>query len=159
VRQVQKFDWNPVRLASIDQVATWPEWQASVDRLAKTADVILLTGYRQLPRSATDKSLVSAREVVEWTEAHSKLPLISGNGFFTEEGGMLAIGTSPYEQGEEAASRALAIILGGKSLSSLPIIASHEFIVTMNGSKMKARGFELPRVYEAAARTGDKYYP
>lgn len=159
VRQVRGFDWAPLQLASTNQVATWPEWQDALKQLGRRADVILLTGYRKLARSATDKSLVPPHEVVAWSEANSTVPLISGNGFFTEEGGMLAIGTSPYEQGEEAAKRALAIVLGGKHPGSMPIITSTEFVVTMSGSKMKARGFTLPRVYEAAAHTGDKYYP
>lgn len=158
-RQVQAFNWSPIQLAVIKRVNSWPEWQAAIDTLDNQADVILLTGYRRLKRSADDKSLVPPHEVVAWTEAHSKVPVISGNGFYTEEGGMLAIGTSPYEQGEVAASMALAIAVDGKRPDSIQIVTSKEFIVTMNGSKMKARSFELPHVYEAAARTGDKYYP
>jgi ABC-type uncharacterized transport system substrate-binding protein len=97
--------------------------------------------------------------VVDWTERNSEVPVFSGNGFFTEDGGMLSIGTSPYEQGEIAAERALAIALDGIAIKDLPIVTSKEFIVTMSGSKMRARQFDLPRVYEAAARTGDKYLP
>lgn len=159
IRQVQGFNWAPVQLTSINRASTWPEWQAKVNDLAGKADVIMVTGYRRLSRSASDKTLVPPHEVVEWTEHHSKIPVISGNGFFTEEGGMLAIGTSPYEQGEVAAARALDIALNGKRPDELPILASNQFIVTMNGGRMKLRGFELPKVYEAAARTGDKYFP
>ena len=85
--------------------------------------------------------------------------MFSGNGFFTEVGGMLAIGTSPYEQGEVAAQKALAIILDRKNPNELAPESSQHFIVTMSGSKMAAHHFILPRVYEAAARTGDKFYP
>lgn len=159
VKQVRGFNWAPVQLTTIKQVSTWPEWQASVHELGSKADAILLTGYRRLSRSATDPSLVPHKEVVAWTEANSKVPVMSGNGFFTEDGGMLAIGTSPYEQGELAAAKALAIVLEGKPISSLPITTSGQFIVTMSGSKMKARNFDLPRVYEAAARTGNHYFP
>lgn len=158
-RQVQAFDWAPVQLTRVSRAGTWPEWQAQVEAAGQEADVILLTGYRRLARSATDKSLVPAHEVVEWTERHAHVPVISGNGFYTEEGGMLSIGTSPYEQGEVAAAIALQIALEGKKPDSIPIIAGNQFIVAMSGSKMKARGFTLPRVYEAAARTGDKYLP
>lgn len=159
IKQVQSFDWSPVQLSTIQRVDSWPAWQAKVEELGKQVDIIMLTGYRRLHRSASDKSLVPPHEVVEWTDAHSRVPVISGNGFFTEEGGMLAIGTSPYEQGELAAEKALQIILEGKQPKQLPIVSSNQFIVTMNGGKMKARGFELPKVYEAAARTGNKYYP
>lgn len=158
-KQMQAFDWAPAHLETVRRAGTWQEWQDSIAELGKTTDIIMLTGYRRLSRSASDPSLVPPHEVVAWTEAHSRVPVISGNGFYTEEGGMLAIGTSPYAQGEEAAAKALAIILKGKPANSLPVTMPEEFIVTMNGSKMKARGFNLPRVYEAAARTGDKYYP
>jgi len=159
LKQIQSFNWSPLQFIAAKRVNTWPEWQAAVEELGKQADVILVTGYRRLSRSATVSTLVPAKEIVEWTEAHSKIPVISGNGFYTEEGGMLAIGTSPYEQGEIAGEKALEIVEAHKSPDGLPIVSSNQFIVTMNGSKMKARGFSLPRVYEAAARTGDKYYP
>ncbi len=157
--QVQRFDWKPVQLTRVRQVNTWPEWQANVMALAADNDAILVSGYRRLVRSASDMSLVPPKEVVAWTEAHSPVPVMSSNGFFTEDGGMLAIGTSPYEQGEVAAAKALEIILKGKPVNMLPIAISQQFIVTMSGSKMKARHFDLPRVYEAAARTGDQYFP
>ncbi len=159
IKQLQAFKWAPVELTSINRASTWPEWQEMVRELGTKVDVIMVTGYRRLSRSADDKKLVPPHEVVHWTEMNSKIPVISGNGFFTEEGGMLAIGASPYEQGEIAAERALDIVLNHKLPSDLPIVAADQFIVTMNGGRMKARGFVLPKVYESAARTGDKYYP
>ncbi|MEC4720700.1 ABC transporter substrate binding protein [Noviherbaspirillum sp. CPCC 100848] len=158
IKQLQGFNWDPVQLVSINRAASWPDWQAKVRDLAGKADVIMVTGYRRLARSETDKSLVPPHEVVHWTEMHSSVPVISGNGFFTEEGGMLAIGTSPYEQGETAARMALDIVLRGKHPKEFPIVSSSQFIVTMNGARMQVRGFKLPKVYEAAARTGNKYF-
>jgi len=158
-KQVDAFDWSPHQFLGINHVRTFEQWQAQIRAMGQQADIILVTGYRALERDENNSRLVSPEEVVEWTEKNSTVPVFSGNGFYTEDGGMLSIGTSPYEQGEIAAQRALAIVLDGKSPSELPIVTSHEFIVTMSGSKMKARSFELPRVYEAAARTGDKYFP
>jgi ABC-type uncharacterized transport system substrate-binding protein len=140
-------------------VTTWPEWQQAILTFNTTVDVILVTGYRGLSRSANEPTLVSPQEVVVWTEASASIPVISGNGFYTEDGGMLAIGTSPYEQGEVAGAKALDIILKGKHPNEIPFMTSGQFIVTMSGSKMKRHHFELPSVYEAAARTGDKYLP
>lgn len=159
LQQLRAFDWAPLQLLPTAQIATWPEWQARVKSLAGVADVMLMMGYRRLYRSASDASLVPPQEVVAWTEENSAIPIISGNAFFTEDGGMLAIGTSPYEQGEEAARKALAMVIDGKPAHDLRITAAEQFIVTMNGTKMRRRGFELPRIYEAAARTGDKYLP
>lgn len=157
--QVKQFDWAPLQLIDSKLVPTFPEWQAALHGLSGKADVILVTNYRGLKRSDTDKALVPAKEVVAWTEAHAKIPVLSGNGFYTEDGGMLAIGTSPYQQGEAAAAMALQIIVDGKKPNEIPIRRSNQFIVTMSASKMNAREFKLPQVYEAAVRTGDKYFP
>jgi ABC-type uncharacterized transport system substrate-binding protein len=158
-KQVGAFNWNPIKLSEISLVDTWPEWQAAVAKLGEQVDVILLTNYRKIARSSTDLSLVSAYELVSWTEAHSKVPVVSANGFFAEEGGMLAIGTSPYEQGTAAAEMALKMIQKGFDFKQTPIIESTQFIVTMSASKMQAREFVLPMVYEAAARADNKFYP
>lgn len=158
-KQLRHFDWSPLQLTAIRQVDTWPQWQANVLELAASNDVLLVSGYRRLRRSATDANLVPPREVVAWTETHAKLPVISFNYFYMEDGGMLAIGASPYEQGEVAAALALDLALKRKVASALPITSTNQFVVSMNGSKMKAKHFILPRVYEAAARTGNLYLP
>jgi len=158
-RQVENFDWSPHEFLGITQVKTFVEWQKEIKHLGETADIILVTGYRGLIKSIEQPKLMPPEEVVDWTEQNSAVPVFSGNGFYTEDGGMLSIGTSPYEQGEIAAQRALDIVLNGKSTADLPITTSNQFIVTMSGSKIKNRQFDLPKVYEAAARTGDKYFP
>ena len=157
--QVRKFNWAPIQLANVSQVDNWAQWQTQLLELNKTADVILVTGYRRLTRTSRDSALVPPAEVAAWSEANATLPMVSGNDFFVEDGGMLGIGTSPYEQGEEAARRALSIALNGVEPKSLPVTSSKQFTVTMRGSRIKARGIELPRVFESAARTGDKYFP
>jgi hypothetical protein len=159
VAQVLRHDWGPVQLGRVQQVDTWPAWQAAVGALSAGHDVLLVSGYRGLRRSSTDPRLVPAPEVVAWTEQHSRVPVISFNGFFTEDGGMLAIGTSPYEQGEQAATLALQVALGRQPAATLPVQTSRQFTVSMRGKRMRSRGFVLPRVYEAAARTGDQYLP
>lgn len=157
--QLQHFDWRPMQLTAVTQVDNWPQWQAQVLQLAAANDVLLVSGYRRLHRSASDPRLVPPQEVVAWTEAHARLPVISFNAFYTEDGGMLAIGASPYEQGEVAAALALELALQRKHVDALPIAATAQFVVSMSGTKMRAKHFVLPRVYEAAARTGNLYLP
>jgi len=157
--QIRHHDWAPLRLDGVLQVDTWPAWQAGVRALGARSDVLLVSGYRRLRRSSLDATLVPAREVVAWTEAHSRAPVISFNGFHIEDGGMLAIGTSPYEQGSAAGRLALRIVLDGRAAHTLPVTTSREFVVSMSESRMRARRFALPRVYEAAARIGNLYLP
>lgn len=160
-KQIEHYNWQPLQLSKVTQVNTWADWQTAVHALDQSVDVILVSGYRKLSRPHTvggKTTLVPAQEVVSWTEKHAHVPVISANGFFTEEGGMLAIGTSPYEQGEVAAHMALDIALKHKAPHDMPFATSQQFIVTMSESKMKAHQFDLPKVYEAAARTGDKFF-
>jgi hypothetical protein len=158
-RHVRGFDWRPLRLGSVVLVDTWPAWQAAVRALGTDHDALLLSNYRRLRRSDTDARLVPAREVVAWTEANTALPVIGFNAFYTEDGGMLAIGTSPYEQGEVAGAFALKLALDGRAAATLPVATSNQFVVSMSAERMRAKGFALPPVYEAAARTGNLYRP
>ncbi|AVR97180.1 ABC transporter substrate-binding protein [Pseudoduganella armeniaca] len=157
--QIARYDWHPLTIDTIVQVATWPEWQHSVLSLGARNDALLLAGYRGLARSPHDRTLVPPAEVAAWTEAHSPVPVIALNAFHIEDGGMLAIGTSPYELGEVAARLALDLALEQVPVASRPITESHQFIVSMSGARLSARGFWMPRIYEAAARTGDLYRP
>lgn len=159
--QIKNFDWGPHQLIGQYFVASFPEWKQKVIELGGQADIILVTGYRGLllnEKPAGDKpALVNPKDVVRWTEENSTIPIFSGNGFFTEDGGMLAVGTSPYEQGEQAAVYALELALKHKSVEELKVQTSQQFIISMNGPLMNKRQIELPRVYEAAARIGNKY--
>lgn len=157
--QVRQFNWQPLQLHAALQVATWPEWQAAVGRLGQDNDVLLLSNYRRLQRSATDPTLVPPAEVVRWTTSHSSAAVIGLNFFYTEDGGMLAFGASPYEQGEEAARMALALVLEQKNMAAVPRASTRQFIVSMRGAAMRERHFELPGVYEAAARASNQYLP
>lgn len=157
--QIRRFDWRPLQLGAVRQVATWAQWQTAVLAAPLEHDVLLLTGYRGLARSATDPALVPPAEVVAWTESHSPLPVLAVNAFYVEDGGMLALGASPWEQGEVAGARALELIFRQPELAGLPITQSQQFVVSMSGARMRARGFTLPRVYEAAARSGNLYLP
>ncbi len=159
VQQVNAFDWQPLQLHTALQVRTWPEWQATVLGLQGKTDMLMLTGYRQLHRSATDTRPVPAQEVVAWTEANAPVPVFSGKSFYTEDGGMLAIGTSPYEQGEEAARLALKLALEHRSAAEFPIATASQFVVAMNAGLMRKRQMALPAIYESAARSANKYQP
>ena len=64
----------------------------------------------RLVDSSGSKRLTDPKEVVAWTEANSKLPLIGLNSYYAEDGGMLSIAASPYEQGEVAANMAIRIL-------------------------------------------------
>ncbi|CAK0754548.1 ABC-type uncharacterized transport system, periplasmic component [Gammaproteobacteria bacterium] len=155
---IRAFDWSPIRLVESRLVQTFPEWQAAVEGAASRADFILTTNYRKLARSATDRTLIPPAEVVHWTLAHSPVPVFGTNGFFVEDGGNFAIGTSPFEQGEVAARMAVGIIERGITPRAIPVVSTREFVVFMRGGKMQEVGIYLPRLYESFARATNNYF-
>lgn len=155
---IESFDWRPIAYTGAHMVSTFPEWQAAILAAGREADLILTTNYRLLRRSEDDRSLVPAREVIEWTTTHTTLPVVGLNGFFVEDGGMLAIATSPFEQGEVAASLAQEILDHQRSPATLPVSQSRQFIVLMRPGPMERFGLKLPEIYEAFARATGNYF-
>ncbi|CAK0763618.1 ABC-type uncharacterized transport system, periplasmic component [Gammaproteobacteria bacterium] len=155
---IRIFDWHPLRLVESRLVETFPEWQAIVEGAAARADFILTTDYRALTRSATDSTLVSPQEVVQWTVTHSPVPIIGTNGFFVTDGGYLAIAASPFEQGEVAARMLLEIVEQGTFPKAIPITWTRQFILFMRGKGIREKGLRLPRFYESFARATNNYF-
>ena len=72
--------------------------------------------------------------------------------------GCFAIGTSPFEQGEVAARRALEIVMKKVDAKGFAdCVIAKEFIVTMSGSRMRARNF-VYRKSTGWAHAGDQYF-
>lgn len=154
----RKYDWAPLLVLDSKLVKTYAEWQRAVLESDGKVDFLVNSNYRKLTRSATDNHLVPASEIVAWTEKYSPVPVIGTNGFFAEDGGMLAIGTSPYEQGEVAAKLAVQILDKGTPPKQLPLSYTRQFVVSMRESAIRNRHFDMPLIFEAAARAGDKYF-
>ena len=151
------FDWEPVELVDSFRAYTFEEWKEKVKVIHNYADFMFTTNYRSMPRSKTEKGFVPPEEVISWTVKNSKIPIIGTHGFFVEEGGPLAVATSPFEQGEVTAKMALEIIRGKKA-SSIPIRSTEQFIIFMREDIMKLQGIKLPQVYEAFARASNKLF-
>lgn len=152
------YAWAPFKILDSRLVKTFAEWQQVVLESAGKTDFLITSNYRKVMHSDSDPTLVPANELIAWTESHSTTPVIGTNGFFAEDGGMLAIGTSPYEQGEVAARLATEILDHGKQPNQLPILATRQFVVAMRNAEIQKRHFDLPKVYEAAARASNKFF-
>lgn len=152
------FDWAPLQNQPGHLVSDFDAWKQAVLEAQTQADFIITSNYRKISRSANDRSLVPAAEVVAWTLANSRLPVIGTNGFFVEDGGELAIGTSPYEQGEVAARMAVKL-LSGQTAANIPQASTRQFVVYMRSARLHARGWSLPPLYEAFARATNNDLP
>lgn len=157
-RYFRSFDMNPIQVLDSSLLETFDEWQQVIRDSKGKVDFIVCSNYRKIKRQANSNELVPAAEIIHWTEQHSEVPLIGTNGFFSQDGGMLAIGTSPYEQGEVATKLALELLIDNRQANQLPFHTSVQFVVAMRAALVRDRHLKLPGVYEAAARGINEYY-
>ena len=154
------FDWAPFKLTRSKLVTTYDEWKAEVQRANQEADVLITTNYRRIQETATDtRRMVEPAEIVKWTEDNTpKIPIIGTNGFYVEDGGMIALATSPFEQGDIGARMAVDILDKKRDPKSIPVQYTQEFIVYMRADRVRQNNFPVPRVYESFARAMNNYY-
>ncbi len=155
---IRAYNWEPVRFLGSRLVDTFDDWKKVVLEAQNKADVLLTTNYRALARSRQDSSLVPPKEVVAWTMSNSTLPMVGCNGFFVEDGGMLAIATSPFEQGEVAATMAMKLIVKKVAPRTIPVASTKQFLVYMRPKQLTSHRLSLPPLYEAFARATHNYF-
>ncbi len=150
-RLVDAFDWSPVDYRGSHVAGSFEHWKEIVRTHGPSVDYILVANYRKLPRSDGDPTLADPGEVMAWTDRHSPAPVIGINAFNVEDGAMLAVGPSPFEQGEVAATLARRIIDEGIRGGRIPVQENRQYIVAMRQEAMSRRGLRLPMIYEAYA--------
>lgn len=158
--EIASFDWTPLQFTNSVQCKTFAEWQEAIRDAEDRADFILYTHYHTIQESADSPKTMEPKQVIEWTMANSTLPGVSFWGFYVEDGGMMAVALSPYEQGEVAARMAVDIIEKKTVPKDIPVETSRLFVMYMRESMIRKKMGELnlPLVYEAFARATNNYY-
>jgi len=154
--ELEEFDWKPLKLVETKLCPTFDDWKADVMTANASADFLLITHYHTI-KDATGR-VMRPREVLDWTRANATVPLIGCWDFFVEDGGMLAVSVSPFEQGEEAAKMAVQMIEKGKKPKDMPPIKNLYFTISMRGGELKSRKIKIPDIFEAFARGVNHYY-
>lgn len=151
---VEGFNWSPVRFEGVEVAQDYSEWQALVNALPdEEGEYLLVANYRKLRRSEDDDQAVPATEVMRWTEAHSPIPIIGVNVFNVEDGAAIAIGASPFEQGEAAARLADELLQSKTRGGEVATVIPRHYVVAINEAAMRNRELRLPQIYETFART------
>jgi len=159
-KEIASFNWAPLKFIESIQCETIQEWQEAIkDAENGKADFILFTHYHTILDKLEGKVL-PAKKIMQWTMENSTLPAVSFWGFYVEDGGMMAVALSPYEQGEIAAKMAQDILEHKKEPRDIPVYTSYLFVIYMRESEIKKRmtSFNLPIIYEAFARATNSYY-
>jgi hypothetical protein len=158
---VGSFDWKPISYLGMRRFADFESWKTAILQLGQQTDFLLVGGYRNLRRrldSGSDEPFVPAAEVMEWTQKNAAAIVIGTNFFNTEDGAMLSVGVSPYEQGETAAALARKIIEQKVIPQSIPVQTSTQYLVACRKSTLAGRRVEIPHILEAFARATDNYF-
>ena len=151
-------DWGKVDYAGQLTVSTFSGWKTAVLANARGADYLLVGAYRNLAAKEGADALVPAEEVARWTDVNSPVPVIGMNIFNSEDGIMLSIGVSPYEQGEVAAEMTMDLVRGRKAIADMPVRTSRQYVVAIRRSSLERRGIRVPGVFEAFARATNNYF-
>jgi ABC-type uncharacterized transport system substrate-binding protein len=155
---VEDFEWGSIRFIDSIVAESFVQWQQIVaDLQRRGVDYLMVANYRKLPRSNVDPTLPPPGEIMRWTEDHSPVPVIGVNIFNVEDGGAIAIGASPFEQGEVAATMAETLIERGFEGRDIAMETNRQYIVAIKEEALRRRKLRLPQIYETFARTTSTY--
>jgi hypothetical protein len=156
--QIGAFDWGPKLEVTTVQAKTFADWQREIAVANDEADLVLFSLYHTLLRGGPEAEVVPPAEVMQWTQANLHKPNVAGWGFTVEEGGMMAIGVSALEQGEEAARMVVQIIDEGKKPSDIPSTRSQQFLIYLREKELAKYRITVPQIFEAFARATNNYF-
>ena len=151
--------WSPLILGKSFLNENFDDWKKTVLEADKHMDFMLISNYRKITRSKTDKDFVPYKEVMKWTFENSPVPIIGTNGFVCEDGAAISIATSPFEQGEVAIEMAVDLVSGKRKIQDIENTQSQQYIIVMDESRLEKAEIALPGVYQALAMAINKYFP
>ncbi|HAT36372.1 MAG TPA: hypothetical protein DCS82_11685 [Rhodospirillaceae bacterium] len=155
-----KFDWSPMTYQGHHRVQTFDAWKKIVESAPEKADFLLVSGYRALRRVAKDpKSVIKPKEIMRWTEKHSKIPVIGLNQFNAADGAAFAIGVSPYEQGETPVKLALEILNKSVPAGEIKDRYPNEYVIAVRKGASERRNLTIPKIFKAFAVATESYFP
>ena len=166
VSRVRNFEWKPHELISSREYVFFDDWKQGILEANAKADVIYLTNYHTL-KQRPDQGLdgedvvlpsVPSQEVMAWALAHSDLPIVGSWSFAVEDGGMLSMAMSGYEQGEVAANLARIAARGEVLPMEQRHVTNKQVLVVLRDKVMQRHGWTLPDLYTSFARATGNYY-
>lgn len=154
-----KFNWVPYEFVGSKQIGNFNEWKAAVKHAENTVDCLLITHYHTIRDPNDPERVVKPAAVIKWTEANSNVPTLGFARFFVEDGGTLAVGLSPFEQGEAPARMAVKFIEKGITAKELKRQDNRLFTMYVRKSAFPKRFSEkMPLEIEAFAHAVDGCY-
>ncbi|MBF0467755.1 MAG: hypothetical protein HQK61_02555 [Desulfamplus sp.] len=151
------FDWQPLEWLEPVRADNFEQWKKAIKEVNEYADLVLVSDYREFRLPTGEKEPVSPSEIMAWTEANSKIPILGMSLINVSDGGMISVFTSGYEQGEVAGRMALDIVRG-EDPRNIEITRTKQFLIAVRKSAMENRKLPIPDIYEAFARATENFY-
>jgi ABC-type uncharacterized transport system substrate-binding protein len=129
-----KSQAQPVPIVAYDVASTFDEWKALVLK-HQDKDAILIHNYQSLQ--------ADPKEVMAWTVAHTKKPLVAVFDFAVRDGCVFGITESAKEHGQES-GRMTREILAGKKAGDIPITTAQHGMIMFNLASAKTIGVNIP---------------
>ncbi|MCP4134866.1 MAG: hypothetical protein GY754_28080 [bacterium] len=159
-REIVNINWAPFKFLESKQIGTFDRWKKIVKDAEGKADCLLITHYHTIREPGDRGKVVKPASVIQWTEANTSLVSIGFWGFFVEDGGMMAVGLSPFEQGEETARMVIEVLEKGRSAGAIRRLKARLHVMYMRRSAFDKRlkGKRVPLELEAFSRALNGYY-
>ena len=162
---VRSFNWGKHKLSFSLECQTFDEWKQALLRANDEADVVFITNYHTLlpvSRLQVDAEkkvrTVSGPDVIRWAVDNVEKPMFGAWGFLVEDGGMMSLSVSPFEQGEKAAELTNALIDGEFIPKDRRHLLNNEVLVFLRPKRMHKWEWTMPNIYSSFARaTGNLY--
>jgi ABC-type uncharacterized transport system substrate-binding protein len=159
-KSIKNFDWEPFELEDSKTIGDFDAWKKAVKDAEGKADCLLITHYHTIRDPDDPEKIVKPATVIKWTKEHSDLPMLGFWRFFMEDGGMMAVGLSPFEQGEVSGRMVIDIIERGINAGELGHKLNRLFVMYIRKSAFHKRlaGRKIPVELEAFADAVDGAY-
>ncbi|MBF0228014.1 MAG: hypothetical protein HQK63_00225 [Desulfamplus sp.] len=154
---LNSFDWKGLEWLEPVRVDNFDHWKEAIKKVNEYADIILVSDYREFRLPSGEKEPIKPSEIMAWTEANSKIPLLGMSLINVSDGGMISVFTSGYEQGEVAGQMAFDIVRGKKP-KDIQLAYTKQFLISVRKSATDNRGLPIPAIYEAFARATENFY-
>lgn len=142
----------PLQWSGLQKASKWEDWQKLIQAAEASDSIFFITGYSDLISGE-----LTGKEIVQWTEACSKFPVLGSVDSFIADGGMLSITMSDQEQGVTALYLASQLLKENGQPESIAFKEAKQFRIGMNKSLLEDRQINLPFIYESFSRESDNF--
>ena len=139
-----------LRLAGVERVRTFQQWQALIRRYQTRVDALALPLYHGLKDERTGQ-VVPPEEVMAWTNSVNKLPTLGFVDYAKDHGLLCGVLASGEEQGYLAGRMAAAVLSTGQQAGTMPVQVNKRGVVMVNLKTAHRLGVAVPYpIIEAA---------